>query len=158
MGTPVQQSSSSVFATSSSSSVFATPLTNESKQTAAANLGLGRISPIPMGVLSPPITPKTPLTDITNKSRESDQKATHHRPSIQVEISKFKRTKCPSCSSPAKQYHWTHAECQRCTHSFCPRCLDKSHDSSCRSKSPTETDSTQVDIGTEQCKKRMKRL
>ena len=75
-------------------------------------------------------------------------------------ISEIKRTKCPNCSSPAKQYNLVHAECCSCTHTFCPRCLGKAHTSNkgCGSRSPTKRDLAELTIGTKQSKKRLKRL
>ena len=76
-------------------------------------------------------------------------------------IPDIKRTKCPICSSPAKQYNFVHAECCSCTHTFCPRCLGKAHANSkgCRSKSPPiKRDLAELTIGTKQSKKRLKRL
>ena len=75
-------------------------------------------------------------------------------------IPEIKRTKCPNCSSPAKQYNLVHAECCSCTHTFCPRCLGKAHTSNrgCGNRSPTKRDLAELTIGTRQSKKRLKRL
>lgn len=76
-------------------------------------------------------------------------------------IPEIKRTKCPNCSSPAKQYNLVHAECCSCTHTFCPRCLGKAHTNnrSCGSRSPPiKRDFAELTIGTKQSKKRLKRL
>ena len=76
-------------------------------------------------------------------------------------ISEIKHTKCPNCSSPAKQYNLVHAECCSCTHSFCPRCLGKAHTNNkdCGNRSPPiKRDFAELTIGTKQSKKRLKRL
>ena len=75
-------------------------------------------------------------------------------------ISQVKRTKCPNCSSPAKEYNFLHAECCSCSYSFCPSCLGKAHadNNSCkRMRSPTKRDN-QLSVGTKQSKKRLRRL
>ena len=76
-------------------------------------------------------------------------------------ISHTKQTKCPSCSSPAKEYNFVHAECCSCSYSFCPSCLGKAHtdNQSCsRKMSPTKRESSQLGIGTKLAKKRLRRL
>lgn len=78
-------------------------------------------------------------------------------------ISQTKQTKCPSCSSPAKEYNFVHAECCSCGCSFCPSCFGKAHtdNKSCNKRirgSPTKRESSQLGVGTKQSKKRLRRL
>ena len=92
---------------------------------------------------------------IQNRNTNAGQKVT-----LPLVIqSQFKQTKCPSCSSPAKQYNLNRADCSHCSYSFCPSCLGKAHATTCcRNRSPTKRDHTQVGIGTKQSKKRLRRL
>lgn len=101
-------------------------------------------------------TDRQPLTS-RNTNMLSSQKV--NPPSIP----QTKQTKCPSCSSPAKEYNFVHAECCSCAYSFCPSCLGKAHtdNKNCSKKlrsSPTKRDSSQLSVGTKQSKKRLKRL
>lgn len=97
-----------------------------------------------------------PLTS-HNPNAPSLQKATP--PSIPA----MKQTKCPSCSSPAKEYNFVHAECYSCSYTFCPCCLGRAHTdnkSHCSKiiRSPTKRESSQLGVGTKQSKKRLRRL
>lgn len=101
-------------------------------------------------------TDRFPLTS-RNLNILSSQKVTP--PSIP----QTRQTKCPSCSSPAKEYNFVHAECCSCSYSFCPSCLGKAHtdNRSCSKRirsSPTKRDSSQLCVGTKQSKKRLRRL
>lgn len=79
-----------------------------------------------------------------------------------LSIPQTKQTKCPSCSSPAKEYNFVHAKCCSCSYSFCPSCLGKAHadNKSCSKirSSPTKRESSQLGIGTKKSKKRLRRL
>jgi len=69
-----------------------------------------------------------------------------------------KRTKCLSCSFPAKKYTLVHAECSRCLHSFCPLCLGKAHRDDLRCAKKISPSERHLDIGNKHSKKRLKRL
>ena len=69
-----------------------------------------------------------------------------------------KRTKCPNCSSPAKEYTFVHAECSSCSHSFCPLCLGKAHRDNLRCSKKISPSKRHFDVGTVQSKKRLRRL
>jgi len=94
---------------------------------------------------------------IKSRNTNTTQKVTLDQPpSVPSQI---KQTKCPSCSSPAKQYNLNRADCSFCSYSFCPSCLGKAHAAACcRNRSPTKRDPTQVGIGTKQARKRLRRL
>ena len=70
----------------------------------------------------------------------------------------MKRTKCPNCSSPAKEYTFVHAECSICSHSFCPLCLGKAHKDDMRCGKRLSPSKRHFDIGSKESKKRRRRL
>jgi len=105
----------------------------------------------------------------TSKKRIERCPLTSHNPNIPsssqktnpLSIPRFKRAKCPNCSSVAKQYNFDYAECYFCAHSFCPNCLSKAHtDNTSYCKNITQSSPTKEEfgIGTKQVKKRLKRL
>ena len=101
-------------------------------------------------------TDRLPLTS-RNSNILSSQKI------VPLSIPQTKQTKCPSCSSPAKEYNFVHAECCSCSYSFCPSCLGKAHtnNKSCSKRirsSPTKRESSQLGVGTNLSKKRLRRL
>ena len=69
-----------------------------------------------------------------------------------------RRTKCPNCSSPAKEYTFVHAECSSCSHSFCPLCLGKAHKDDLRCAKKISPSKRHLRIGTKQSQKRLRRL
>jgi len=69
-----------------------------------------------------------------------------------------KRTKCPNCSSPAKEYTIVHAECSSCSHSFCPLCLGKAHRDDVRCAKKLSPSKRHFEVGSKQSKKRLRRL
>lgn len=161
-----------VFATSThdaTSSVFLTPpLSDKPKKTATMrsqnkdmlvqNLMLTPTSPEQLE--NDTVTRRHPLASHNCNvplRLSSPQKVT--TPSIPA----IKQTKCPFCSSTAKEYSNVYAECCSCGYSFCPSCFEEAHtdNKSCCKRiqsSPTKEEFSQLDVGTAQSKERLRRL
>lgn len=71
-------------------------------------------------------------------------KHNHHRP-------------CPHCHSPARTLNQRRVECPRCKLDFCTNCFCVWHEGECPSRSPKRPQRDGI-AGTQQCKKRLRRL
>eukprot|EP00731_Ephydatia_muelleri_P015639 Em0009g63a len=64
---------------------------------------------------------------------------------------------CPHCWSPAQALNHRRVECPRCQLDFCANCFHQWHEGECHIRSPKRPQSNAM-VGTQQCKKRLRRL